>query len=89
MLKLIEYIQHGWPSHQIDFENSTEPYFNFHDELSVYDGLVVKGSRIIIPVELRCNILKCLNKSTSRIYYNMGRAKISFPGQVLQRIQLT
>ena len=40
MLKLTEYIQHGWPSHRADCKNLTEQYFSYRDELSVYSDLV-------------------------------------------------
>ena len=82
MLQLIKYKQHVWPSYLIDCENSTELFFNFHDELSVYDGLLVKGSRIIIPEELRPNILKCLHRANQGSTKTLARAKINvfWPG---------
>ena len=77
MLQLIKYIQHGWPSHLIDHENSTEPYFNFQDELSAYNSLVMKGFGIIIPKELRPDILKCLHKVHQGSTKTLARAKVS------------
>ena len=77
MLKLIEYIKHGWPSHRTDCKNLTEQYFSCRDELSVYSGLVVKGSHVIIPTELRWEILQYLHKAHQGTSKTLERAKIS------------
>ena len=36
-------------------------YWNFYDEMSVYDGLVLKGHRVCIPTNLHNDILKLLH----------------------------
>ena len=57
-------------------------YFNFCDELSVYDGLVAKGSMIIIPEVLRPNILKHLHRAHQGSIKTLAGTKISvfWPG---------
>ena len=37
----------GWPS--IRCLNNVQEFWNYHDELSVLDGLILKGSCIIVP----------------------------------------
>ena len=32
---------------------SVKPYFNYRDELTVVDGLMLKGSCIVVPTKLR------------------------------------
>ena len=77
MLQLIKYMQHGLQSPQLYCEISTEPYFNLCGKLSVYDGLVVKGPRIIISEELRPYILKCLHRAYQGSTKTLARTKIS------------
>ena len=85
MLKLIEYILHGWPLHSTDYKNSMEQYFNHRDELSVYSGLVVKGSHVIIPTELIQEILQCLHKAHQGTSKTLERTKIVYFGLKLKR----
>ena len=42
--KLKEVIQAGWPDEKKDMEAVLAPYFNFRDEMSVYNGLVFRGA---------------------------------------------
>ena len=42
-------IQLGWPDEKKDLPSTLHPYFSYRDELSVYDGLVFKGERLVIP----------------------------------------
>ena len=34
------------------------PYWNYRDEMTVYDGLIMKNSRIVIPSSLRSDLLQ-------------------------------
>ena len=42
-------ITQGWPSTIKEVHNVIQPYWTFHKELTVKDGLVLKGTRIVIP----------------------------------------
>ena len=51
LLMLKKYIIQGWPN---DFKQCPLPmksFWNFRDELSIVDGIVVKGCRIVIPLK--------------------------------------
>ena len=39
----------GWPEKRDECPEMLKPYWTYRDELSVLDGLVLKGTRIIIP----------------------------------------
>ena len=58
MLMLKELIIQGWPK---DIKQCPAPvrlYWNFRDELSIIDGIVVKGNHIVIPLKFcRTNII--------------------------------
>ena len=66
-------------------EYSLIPYWNFQDGLSVIDGVVFKGSRVVIPLKLRSMMLdkihtrhlgevKCKNRARQVLFWpQMGR----------------
>ena len=61
---LIRHILEGWPKNQEKCPDSVKEFYSFHYELSVIDGLVLKGTkRIIVPEKLRENALNKLHIS--------------------------
>lgn len=58
MTTLKETIITGWPEDRRDCPNILLPYWNFRDEMTVYDGLILKNSRIVIPSSLRSALLQ-------------------------------
>ena len=61
MLMLKELIIQGWPS---DIKQCPLPFcnfWNFRDELSTIDGIVVKGSHIVIPTKFQPELLSLLH----------------------------
>ena len=55
-------IQQGWPTTIKEVPSEIQPYWTFCEELTIEDGLVLKGTRIIIPDEKREDILKLIHK---------------------------
>ena len=53
--ELIRYIMAGWPSTRGDIPDIIHDFWNYRDKLSTVDGIVLKGTRIIIPTKL-CNL---------------------------------
>lgn len=53
--QVLKYCQEGWPDKHL-LPGLVKPYFQFAAELTVQKGLLLKGSRIVIPVSLQ---LKC------------------------------
>ena len=56
-------ILHGWPQSKQDVPPQITPYFSCRDELAVYDGLIFKGERVVIPASLRKSIKEKLHSS--------------------------
>ena len=56
--QLINVIQLRWPEQKHNLDPEVTKYWNFHDEMSAYDGLVLKGYRFCIPTNLHNDILK-------------------------------
>ena len=50
---LHKYVTNGWSTNKNDINPTTMPYFNIRDEISVANGLVSKGDRIIVPLSMR------------------------------------
>ena len=46
-------VQHGWPKERRRVPNVAKYYWDFRDELSTDEGLLLKGLSLIIPAALR------------------------------------
>ena len=58
---LREVIMRGWPDRRSDCSAALLAYRNYRDELTVADGLILKGTRIIIPESVQPAVLKELH----------------------------
>lgn len=61
--QLIKYIKHGWPRKIKNINNCFKEYFKIRNEISYTHGLLYKNCRIIVPKNLRNDILKNLHYS--------------------------
>ena len=57
MITLQNVIMIGWPNDKCNTSKELHPYWNIRDELSVHKGMILKGSKIVIPRALRKEIL--------------------------------
>ena len=78
MQQLIKYIMQGWPSRQQDCVQQLQSYHTFKEELSVIDGLVFKGERIVIPTTLQSKVLQAIHRSHMGIQKTLDRSKGCF-----------
>ena len=53
----------GWPTNIREIPQILHPYRTFHEELTIKDGLILKGTRIIIPARKCEAILKQIHDS--------------------------
>ena len=60
--KLTQTIQAGWPEYLKDVHPDLRPYFGLRDQLSVHDGIVFKGEKIVVPLPLRPDYLNQIHK---------------------------
>ena len=57
-LVILKYtIQQGWPSSIKEVPSKIQPFWTFHEELTIEDGLVLKGTRIVIARRKQDDIL--------------------------------
>lgn len=74
------YIRSGWPDHAHQVPSNIREYFSVRNELSVYDGMIIRGCRIVIPEKLRADILdrihdghqglsKCRDRANAAVWW--------------------
>ena len=63
MQMLCTVIINGWPDHKELLPDQLRPFFSIRDTLSVYDGLVMKGERLVIPLKMRPDIKSRLHSA--------------------------
>ena len=81
MVTLKEIIIQGWPKDIKQCPLSIHSFWNFRDELSIIDGIVVKGACIVIPTKFwpellallhddyRLGIDKCIQRAKGSVYW--------------------
>ena len=79
--QLTTYCRNGWPS-KTSIPGNLKPYLFVSREITVLDGLLMRGSRIIIPSPLRPTILEKLHTSHQGISKCREKARCSvwWPG---------
>ena len=88
---IMEYCIHGWPDKSL-LQGEVRKYWQWSGELTVVDGLLMKGTRLVIPSSLRPEILIQLHGGHQGITKCRERAKQSvwWPGlstQIEQMVQ--
>ena len=72
--RITDIITQSWPDDRKDLPPEAIPYFHFRDEFSVQDGLIFKGSRIVIHAETRKEIREALHIPHCRTEGSLHRA---------------
>ena len=52
---LVQVVQKSWPEMKAALPAPVKPYFQLRDELSVQDGVLFRGNRVIIPRSMRAD----------------------------------
>ena len=61
--KLSSRVVHGWPRERNQIESDLKPYWDFREEITVYDGVLFRGERVIIPREMQRYALDLVHSS--------------------------
>ncbi len=80
--RLMEYIFYGFPEKQRDLHKDLKPYWSFRDELSLENGMIIKGEQVLIPATLQQEYLDAIHTGHQGITRCQQRAKstIYWPG---------
>ena len=75
-------IRHGWPLRKEDVPVKVRDYFPFRDELTIQNGLIFKGERLVVPTSLREEMTEKLHSSHIGIQGCLRRARetLYWPG---------
>jgi hypothetical protein len=73
--ELMHTINTCWPAMQRLLPFPLRPYWSYRDELTIEDGIIMKGDRVIIPAVMRAGILEKLHESHQGIEKTKLRAR--------------
>ena len=78
-------ILEGWQEDRSKLPPQLTPYYDVRDELGVYDGLVFKSERLVVPQGLRAEIKKDIHVSHAVVEGCLMRARerVCWPGMML------
>lgn len=60
--KLKNFVEVGWPNQRKDVDTTVAIYWDFKEYISVHDGLLFKGDRLIVPESMRNEMLKTIHQ---------------------------
>ena len=80
--QVIQYVETGWPVHLYSVPGAVKPYYPYAGDLTVQEGLLLKGQRLVIPATLRLDMLDRIHAGHQGIVKCRDRAKQSiwWPG---------
>ncbi len=61
--------------------NEIVHYYSFQDELTVHDGVVIKGERVVIPDALRSDMIHRVHSAHLGIEEEQGTARYECPDE--------
>ena len=61
--ELIKIMRSGWPNNRQDVAQEVRKFWDSREEMSVLDGIVFKGDRVVIPETMQQEILKIIHAS--------------------------
>ncbi len=71
--QVMELVQQGW--NPIPQQPDVKPFYSRRDDLTVHQGILMWGTRVIVPVSLRHYVLETLNEGHLGIVKTKGLAR--------------
>ena len=68
LLLLMEFIMNGFPQKIEKFPNHLHRFWNFTDELSIENAIIMKGHKILIPSSMQHKILELIHEGHLGMY---------------------
>jgi len=72
----------GWPDRKAECPTVLHEYWNYREEITIEDGLLLKQDRIIVPLKLRADVLSAIHQGHLGIEKCLLRARtcVFWPG---------
>ena len=67
LLTVRDFITEGWPADRSSIPTTVLPYWPYKDELGYYNGIIVKGDRVVIPSSLVNDVLKDIHSGCGEL----------------------
>ena len=89
MLELSNTIEDGFPSSRSDLNPEIRKFYQYRDNLSTYDGVILYKDRLVIPPALRKTVLTSLHAAHQGVTQMCARAESSifWPGMTPEIIE--
>ncbi len=75
---VLKYIQSGWPDYVDNIPVAVQQFFPLKNELSEQNGILTRGSRMLIPEVLRADILNRIHYGHQGHYLKFRRPNIMY-----------
>lgn len=63
MQQLQQVILEGWPDDKLHLDPEVRPYFSMRNEMTVQDGLILRGNRLVVPTSPRAVLKEKLHST--------------------------
>jgi hypothetical protein len=75
-------ITSGWPDSKAELPPNVAVYFSYRDELSLQDGIILRGERVVIPLSMRADMKRRIHLGHLGINSCLRRARdvVFWPG---------
>ena len=79
---LWQIVIHGWPDSILELPTAIRPYWSFREEIGISSGVIFKGRQVIIPEQMRPDILEQLHYGHMGIEKarRLARESVYWPG---------
>ena len=71
LMEVIRKMKEGWPELRKNCNKIVQPYWTYRDEITVVNGILLRGNRIIVPTKLRAGMLKLIHEG----HFGMEKCK--------------
>ena len=71
-------IKQGWPESKLHLPPEVQDYFPFKEELTLQNGVIFKGDRVVIPFQMRAELKRKLDSSHLGVQACQRRAREAF-----------
>ena len=75
---LARIIKQGWPESKLHLPLEVQDYFPFKEELTLQTGVIFKGDRVVIPLQMRAELKRKLHSSHLGVQTCQRRAQKAF-----------